>query len=126
MSAAASPPPGPVLAPAGVPVHDGRFSVGRLSRWLPTGEIAVVTGFAVATWLGSPTDPHPLLGHQIYRSFTTVGARNRLRLDFRSRAWLAVNDTAHFEAVVIPLPDPRGLLLVPVDDYARRIEAVTL
>ena len=118
-------PGGPVLVPAGVPISDGRFSVGRLSRWLPDGELSVVTGFATACWLGSPTDPPPPLGRHVYRSFSTVSARSRLRIDHRSRAWLAVTDASFFDAVPIPWTDPLGLLLVPVEDYARRIEAVT-
>jgi hypothetical protein len=126
VSAAASPTPaGPALVPAGVPISDGRFSVGRLSRWLPDGEVAVVTGFATACWLGSPTDAPPSLGRHVYRSFSTVSARNRLRIDHRSRAWLAVADASFFDAVPIPWTDPLGLLLVPVEDYARRVEAVT-
>ena len=41
-------------------------------------------------------------------------------------AWLAVVDPESIEAVTLPLGwDCEGLLVVPVEDFSRRLEAVT-
>ena len=116
-----------VLAPPGVPVRDGRLHLGRIRSWLPIdGEVAVVTGFGTATWLGRVEDQPPGLGRHVYRLTAGIDRRGRLVLDRRSRAWLAVEDAASFEAVTMPLTNPRGVLLVPVEGYAHRLRGVML
>lgn len=112
-------------APLGVPVRAGRLHVARVRQWLPSdGPVAVVAGFASACWLGSPETKAPDLGRLAYRSLTAVDSRGRVVLDRQVRAWLAVADTASFEVAVMPL-QPTGVLVVPVEDFARRFEAVT-
>ncbi len=39
------------------------------------------------------------------------------------RAWLAVADPMRFEAFLMPCPSG-GVLVVPVEGFARRVEAV--
>jgi hypothetical protein len=115
------------LAPVGVPVRRGRLHLGRLRGWLPEGDrVAVVTGFATVCWLGAVGVEPPGLGRLVFRSVAGVDGRGRVVLDRRSRAWLAVPDPAGFEAVVVPVVwDCGGVLVVPVEGYARRIVAVT-
>jgi len=114
------------LVPAGMPVRQGRLHLGRIRHWLPLdGPVVVVAGFGTAAWLGAPGDQPPDLGRHVYRSTATVDRRGRVVLDRRSRAWLAVDDPASFEAVAMPMARPAGVVVVPVEDYARRIEAVT-
>jgi hypothetical protein len=119
--------PGLDLAPTGVPVRSGRVHVARVRHWLPLrGELAVVVGFGNACWLGSPELQPPDLGRQVYRSTARIDGRGRVVLDRRTRAWLAVENAASFQAVTLPLGWAcEGLLVVPVEDYARRLEAVT-
>jgi hypothetical protein len=113
------------LAPAGMPVRNGRLHLARVRQWLPVDDrLVVVAGFGTACWLGAPGDRPPDLGRHVYRSTATVDVRGRVVLDRRSRAWLAVGDPASFEAVVMPLASPAGLVVVPVEDYARRIDAL--
>lgn len=50
--------------------------------------------------------------------------RGRVVLSRQVRAWLDVADPAAFEAVVMPVPTG-GLLLVPVEGFGQRFEAVT-
>ena len=46
------------LAPTGIPVRDGRVTLGRLRELLPRHEsLEVVAGFAAACWVGSPGAP---------------------------------------------------------------------
>lgn len=130
MSAAATlteaPTPDSVLAPAGMPVRNGRLHLARIRHWLPLdGELVVVTAFATGCWLGSAGDQPPDLGRHVYRSTAVVDTRGRVVLDRRSRAWLAVTNPALFQAVAMPLQRPAGVVVVPIEDYARRIEAVT-
>jgi hypothetical protein len=115
------------LAPAGMPVRQGRLHLGRVRHWLPPdGSVVVLAGFGTACWLGSPDLAPPDLGRHVHRSLATIDTRNRVVLGRRTRAWLAVADPASFEAVTLPLGwDCEGLLVVPVEDYARRLEAVT-
>jgi hypothetical protein len=110
-----------------MPVRNGRLHLARLREWLPAGDqVVVVTGFASACWLGGPGVQPPGLGDHLYRSVTSVDRRGRVVLDRRSRAWLAVTDPARFEAVALPVMwDCGGVLVVPVEDYGRRFEAVT-
>ena len=114
------------LAPAGTPIANGRLAVGRLRHWLPPdGRLVVLVGFATACWLGPPDAKPPNLGRHVYRSTTSVDGRGRVLIDRRSRAWLATADPASFQAVALPLAgEGGGLLVVPVEDYARRIGAV--
>jgi hypothetical protein len=115
------------LAPAGMPVRDGRLHLARLREWLPAGDrLVVVTGFATACWLGAAVAEPPGLGRHVHRSAARIDHRGRVVLDRRSRAWLAVADRARLEAVALPVSwDCGGLLVVPIEDYARRFEAVT-
>ena len=108
------------LTPAGVPVRDGRLSLARLSSELPAGEwLEVAAGFATACWIGPTGVRAPDMGRLAYRSRTRVDDRGRLSLDRRTRTWLAVGDLNRFDVVVVPAPDG-GLLVVPVEDFARR------
>jgi hypothetical protein len=51
------------LAPMGIPVRDGRLSLGRLREVLPRDEpLEVVAGFATAFWIGPPGSRAPDLG----------------------------------------------------------------
>ncbi len=115
------------LAPVGAPVRQGRLHLARDRHWLPLdGSLAVVVGFGTACWLGSPEVQPPDLGRHVYRSTAMLDQRGRMVLDRRSRAWLAVADPGAFRAAILPLGwECLGLLVVPVEDYARRIEAVT-
>ena len=45
-------------------------------------------------------------------------------MDRRARTWLAVGELNRFDVVVVPAPDG-GLLVVPVEDFARRWEVLT-
>lgn len=111
--------------PAGVPVHSGRLHVGRVRRWLPSeGPVEVAAGFATACWLGAPGEPCPDLGRLVHRSETAVDRRGRVVIGRQARAWLEVRDPAGFEVVVMAVATG-GVLVVPVEGFARRFEAVT-
>jgi hypothetical protein len=114
------------LVPAGSPVVSGRVHLGRLRSRLPVdGPVAVLVGFGSLVWLGDPGEVTPPdLGRMAYRSEVTVDRRGRVVLDRRARAWLAVEDPTSFEALVMSAP-AGGVLVVPVEDFGRRIEAVT-
>lgn len=113
------------LLPPGSPVESGRVHLGRLRSQLPTGRVTVLVGFASLAWLGDPevTTP-PDLGRMVYRSDVSVDRRGRVVLDRRARAWLAVADPASFDALVMTSP-AGGVLVVPVEDFALRVEGVT-
>jgi hypothetical protein len=116
---------GTPLTPPGVPVRSGRVHLGRLRPRVPAGgPVTVVAGFATVCWLGGPDASPPDLGRMVYRAETTPDRRGRVVLDRRARAWLAVATPGEFEAVVMAAPSG-GVLVVPVEDYARRAEAVT-
>lgn len=118
-------PRGVDLAPAGIPVRYGRMSLARLRTHLPEGEwLEVAAGFTTACWIGPPGTRSPELGRLAYRTHTRVDDRGRLSLDRRSRTWLAVADLNAFDAVVVPAPEG-GLLMIPVEDFARRWEVLT-
>lgn len=87
---------------------------------------APVPGLDLAP-MGMPVrnDRPPDLGHHVYRSTTELDPRGRLVLDRRSRAWLAVTSPAEFPALAIPTSEQGGLLIVPVQDDGRRLEAVS-
>jgi hypothetical protein len=112
--------------PDGVPVRSGRLSVGRVRRWLPPGDqpIMVVAGFATACWLGSNTEQCLDLGRLTYRDQTQLDPRGRVVLPRQVRAWLAVTNPAAFNVVTMSVATG-GLLVIPVEDFARRYTAVT-
>ena len=111
------------LVPSGIPVRNGRLHLGRLRSTVGSGErLALIAGFATAVWIGPPAANPPPLGRLAYRSDTSIDARGRLVVEFRVRGWLAVADTRAFEVVVVAADG--GLLIVPVEDFARRWAAV--
>jgi hypothetical protein len=115
-----------VLVPPGAPVRSGRLHVGRLRSRLPVdGPVRVLVGFGSVCWLGGPHDVPPGLGRMVFRAEAPIDRRGRVVLDRRARAWLAVEDPAAFEAVVMPAP-AGGVLVVPVEGFAGRAEAVEL
>lgn len=115
-----------VLVPPGVPVRSGRVHLGRLRAALPpSGLVRVVAGFGTVAWLGGPEDTPPGLGAMTYRGEASVDGRGRVVLNRQVRAWLAVADPAAFEAVTMPAPGG-GVLVVPVEGFAGRVEAVEL
>ena len=120
--------PGPArsaLAPMGMPVRRGRLHLGRLCRLLDTtGLVAVAAGFATACWIGPRDKPAPNLGRLGYRSETDVDSRGRVVLDLRVRAWLGIDDPLCFDVVAVPAVDG-GLLIVPVEEFARRCEVIS-
>ena len=117
--------PRAVLVPPGAPVRPRRLHVGRLRAYLPsTGPVAVAAGFGTACWLGNPDDEPPGLGAMAFRGEAAVDGRGRVVLGRHALAWLAVADSAAFEAVVMPAP-AGGLLVVPVEGFAGRAAAVT-
>jgi hypothetical protein len=113
------------LVPAGVPIRRGRLHLGRLRSLLDGAESVLITvGFASAVWLGPVGAPAPDLGRLAYRSDTRVDSRGRVVLDRRVRSWLAVADPIAFDVVIVPAADC-GLLVVPVEDFARRWEVIS-
>jgi hypothetical protein len=117
--------PRAALTPAGIPIGRGRVHLGRLRSLLDGADaLAVVTGFGTAAWLGPRTVAAPNLGRLVYRATTRLDGRGRVVLDARVRNWLAVADPLAFEAVIVPAPSG-GVLVVPVDEFARRWEVIT-
>jgi hypothetical protein len=113
------------LAPMGIPVRDGRLSLGRLREVVPSREaLDVVAGFSTACWIGPPEIRVPDLGRLTYRSRTGVDRRGRMMLDYRVRAWLSVEDAHAFEVVAFPA-EAGGILVMPVEDFARRWEVIS-
>jgi hypothetical protein len=113
------------LAPAGVPVRSGRLSLGRVRQWLPVdGVVSVLAGFGTACWLGSPDERAPDLGRLVCRPAARADRQSRVVLDRRVRAWLGVADPTVFTAVLMPLATG-GVLVVPVEGFAQRVEVVT-
>lgn len=118
--------PSQVLMPPGSPVRSGRLHVGRLRSRLPVdGPVRVLVGFGSMCWLGGPDDAPPGLGRMVFRAEAPIDRRGRVVLDRRARAWLAVADPAAFDAVVMPAP-AGGVLVVPVEGFTGRAEAVEL
>jgi hypothetical protein len=117
--------PRPDLTPTGIPVRDGRLTLGRLRELLARDEtLEVVAGFATACWIGPPGAGAPDVGRLTYRSRTGIDQRGRVMLDYRVRARLSVADPNRFEVVAFPA-QAGGILVVPVEDFARRFEVVT-
>jgi hypothetical protein len=113
------------LSPAGIPVRRGRLHLGRLRHVLSTAEsVAVTAGFATAAWLGPRDVTAPDLGRLAYRTETCVDGRGRIVLDLRVRAWLGIEHPMAFDVVAVPAPEG-GLLVVPVEDFARRWEVIS-
>ena len=113
------------LAPCGTPVRNGRLHLGRLRPLLDgCDRPAVLAGFATAVWIGAPATNPPQLGRLAYRGDASIDARSRLIVDFRVRRWLSVADTQAFDVVIVPAA-LGGLLIVPIEDFARRWAAVT-
>ena len=113
------------LVPIGVPVRRGRLHLGRLQSMFDTTEpLSVAVGFATAGWIGARSVALPNLGRLGYRSATDVDSRGRVVLDHRVRAWLGVADPMCFDVVIAPAADG-GLLIVPVDEFARRWQAIS-
>lgn len=115
-----------VLVPPGAPVRSGRVHVGRLRAALPTsGPVRVLAGFGTVAWLGGPDDTPPGLGAMVWRGEAPIDQRGRVVLSRQARAWLAVPDPTAFDAVLMPAPGG-GALVVPVENFAGRVEAVEL
>lgn len=113
------------LAPMGIPVRDGRVSVGRLRELLPRDEtLELVTGFDLACWIGPRAAQAPDLGRLTYRSRSSVDYRGRVPLDYRCRTWLAVADPNRFDVVAFPA-EAGGIVIMPVEDFARRWEVIS-
>lgn len=113
---------GPV--PTGVPVRRGRLHLGALRSCLPAdAPVSVTVGFATVCWLGPPDGRPPDLGRLTHRAESMVDARGRVVLDRRVRAWLSVADQASFEVITMRWPSG-GVLVIPVEGFARRFEAV--
>jgi len=92
---------------------------------LPRGEtLEVGAGFSSACWIGPPGSRAPDLGRLTYRSRTGVDRRGRVMLDYRARTWLAVDDANRFEVVAFPA-EAGGILVMPVEDFARRWEVIS-
>jgi hypothetical protein len=124
MSATAELTARPDLAPMGIPVRDGRLTLGRLRELLPGNEsLELVAGFAVACWVGPTAVRAPDLGRLMYRSRTGIDRRGRVMLDYRARTWLAVEDPNRFEIVAFPA-QAGGILIMPVEDFSRRWEVI--
>ena len=113
------------LVPAGVPVVSGRVHLGRLRSQLPLETpVVLVAGFGSLVWLGGPDMSAPEgLGRMVYRCEVAVDRRGRVVLDRQTRAWLAVAEPASFEALVMSARTG-GVLVVPVESFGRRVEAV--
>jgi hypothetical protein len=117
--------PRAALAPMGVPIRRGRLHLGRLRPFLDaTGPVAVAAGFASAAWLGPAAASAPNLGALSYRSATRVDTRGRVLLDLRVRAWLGVVDPMCFDVVAVPAA-AGGVLVVPIEDFARRWQVIS-
>jgi hypothetical protein len=113
------------LVPMGLPLRDGRLSVGRLRELLPRDEtLELVAGFGLGCWIGALGVRAPDLGRLTYRGRTAVDRRGRVPLDYRARTWLAVTDPNRFEVVAFPA-EAGGILIMPVEDFARRWEVIS-
>ena len=113
------------LSPTGIPVRRGRLHLGRHRHLLGTAEsVAVTAGYATAAWIGPRDRSAPDLGRLAYRTETSVDGRGRVVLDLRVRAWLGVEHPISFDVVAVPAAEG-GLLVVPVEDFARRWEVIS-
>ena len=116
----------PAFALVGLPVREGRLSLGHQREALGPGAcdtVAVVAGFQTAAWVGRPEWSPPNLGRLRWHATSSLDNRGRVSLDRRARAYLAVPDPAAFDVVVLRSPGG-GLLLVPTDGFEARLAAV--
>ena len=113
------------LVPIGVPVRRGRLYLGRLrTHFGPTERLVLGVGFATACWISAPGAAMPELGRLRYTTDIEVDPRGRVVLDRRVRSWLGVEDPMRFDVVTAPSGDG-GVLIVPVEDFARRWKAIS-
>src|SRR4051812_32480714 len=71
-------PPSLSPAPIGLPVREGRVSLGKQRMALGPGacdELAVVAGFGTAVWLGRPGTAAPPLGRLVWHGVTSIDPR---------------------------------------------------
>ena len=114
---------GRVFVPEGTAVRAGRIS---LSKLIPAGtEVAVAVGFTTACWVGPAGASVPPLGRLVHHARARIDAKGRLNLDRRVRAYLDVPDPACFEVAVVSAVDVAGVVLIPIHDFARRLEDLT-
>lgn len=122
-------PPTDAVIPAGIRVRRGRLSVGAgvlpALGSPPPSKLRVVAGLRAGCWLGAPGQDEPTLGRLVHRGVTTLDQRRRVVLDRHVRAYLGVADADAFCVVVIAL-GTGGLLLVPTENFDRRLERVSL
>lgn len=113
------------LTPIGMRVENGRLTLGRLRDRVESergAPVTVLVGFGLACWLGADAAAAPKFGRLTHRATVCVDERGRVVLDRRVRAYLSVTAPADFE--VVPVQSPGGLLLIPAEDFDRRLEAV--
>jgi hypothetical protein len=116
---------GGALVPTGVPVRRGRLYLGRLRTLLDSAEqLTLGVGFATACWIGPAGTSMPELGQLRYATAIEVDPRGRLVLDRRVRSWLAVDTPMCFDVITAPATEG-GVLVVPVDGFARRWQAIS-
>ena len=118
------------LVPIGVPVRRGRLHLGRLQLMFNTTEpLNVAVGFATAGWIGARgvalPDPRSARLSQCNRRRLTGTCGPRSSGPCLARCgWLGVADPMCFDVVLAPAPNG-GLLIVPVDEFARRWQAIS-
>ncbi len=111
--------------PVGIPIVEGRFSLGRLRRLVqpdPSAPVAVVTAFGIGAWLGRDVQRAPQFGRLSHRTEADVDRRGRMRLPRLTRAYLDVADPAAFE--VVPVQVDGGVMLLPLEGFDRRCEGL--
>jgi len=120
-------PEGCALIPAAVPVRRGRVSLGGVAAAFgsPPMRVDVVAGLRSACWVGTPRRVASALGRLVHRSVASLDRRRRVVLDRHVRGYLAVADAEAFWVVVIALGSG-GVLLVPTEDFDRRLERISL
>lgn len=111
-----------LVVPPGIPVREGRFSVGTLLDRL-RGELSAVAGFATTLWVGPADASPPVVGPMPIRGSAHLSSKGRLFVDRRLRLWLDVADVALFDAVVLPA-DAGGIVIVPRERFFERVEAL--
>ncbi|MCU1395305.1 MAG: hypothetical protein JWM34_3733 [Ilumatobacteraceae bacterium] len=113
------------LVPTGIPVRRGRLYLGRLRTLLDSSERpSLGVRFATACWIGPAGGSMPNLGQLRYAATIDVDPRGRLVLDRRVRSWLAVDTPMCFDVITAPASEG-GVLVVPVDGFAQRWQAIS-